>query len=170
MSVCLFFGMTDLHPCCTNGQVFFFSVAFLTFIILFLFLVSFSERRNLDRAVSITRWPCPSVVLPVLEVLPAGCGKARGEQCSMLSVESSVLPHSFIFYTYKHLYSTSQCGLQGLYFFSQPTFITPCEMHTLDLVLLGQLYSSTALFPLTTLAAVPTSGPGTVFTETLNHF
>lgn len=43
-------------------------------------------------------------------------------------------------------------------------------MHTLDtLVLLGQLYSSTAPFPLTILAAVPTSGLGTVFIETLNH-
>lgn len=96
-----------------------------------------------------TRWSHPATELPALQVLPAeiweGMRRAAFHR-SQCKAQQCPTPSS-----YKHLYdaySMSQCGFAGTVFSSLPHIHhTPYMMHTLDLMLQGQPYSSTAPFP-----------------------
>lgn len=72
-----------------------------------------------------------------------------GFHCSQSKAQCGPTPSSFHIQASVQSLFTAHPGvvLQGLHFLSHPVFITPCRMHTLELVLLGQLYSSTAPFP-----------------------
>lgn len=138
------------------------------------FLVFFSEKEKLRQ-----RSVHNKVALPFGSAPCTGgptCWMWEGTRwaCSTaVSAKLSVVPLLHL-YTYKHLYNLSLQHIP-VWLCRDCIYFSPHIHHTLWSACSGPRVAGAALqqhgpFPLTTLAAVPTSGPGTVFPETLNHF
>lgn len=100
-------------------------------------------------------------------------GRHEASCVSPLTVQSSAVPHSFIFTHTSICTMLTGCPsvvLQGLYFLPCPTFIIPHIWCTLWTSCYRASHTAAQPpFPNDIVDSAPTSGPGTVFTETINY-